>query len=136
MSNITDINQYRAKQDDELLDYYEDMEDEIRVSMRESVAVQFVDRMVNHYGVSPTLIIQDIMGYLLSRTIAEINSGDEGGKEILAWMVQVGASIAEDFDVDFSEEARGPYLDAMFRHRNGERCVITKPTVPGNDTEH
>ena len=133
MTNVTDINDYRAEQD-ELLDHYEDMEDEIRASMRESVAVGFVDRMVNHYGVSPTLIIQDIMGNLLGRTISEINSGDEGGKEIIAWMAQIGATFAEEFDIDLSEEGRGDYLDAMYRHRNGERCAVT--TVPGSDTEH
>ena len=136
MSNIVNLNDVREQKADEQIDAFLDMEDEIRESMRESVAVQFVDRMVDYYGVSPTLVIQEILSNLVSRTVHEIQSGDEGGYEVMAWMADLGQSFCEGFEVDISEEGREEYRDAMYRHRTGDRCVITEATAPTNDTEH
>lgn len=118
MSNIVNLDDVREQRVDEQIDAMLDMEQEIRDSMLESVAKGFVDRMEGVYGVSPTMIIQDIMGSLVGRTIHEIQNGDEGGKEILAWMASIGQALCDDFEVDQSEEGREEYLDAMMAHRH------------------
>jgi hypothetical protein len=131
--NVVNLKEYKAERESaemgQWLDMCDDMENEIHESMAVSVSHLFVDRMVNHYGVSPTLIIAQIMTGLISRNIHELTkNGDEGAKEVFALMSHLGQAFCEDFDVELTQEARDEYLDAMFRHRYGETC-----TVPGSD---
>lgn len=130
MENIVDFEEYKAKRDDaeaqEWMDICLDMEDEIQKSMAMSVSHKFVNRMVEHYDVSPTLVIAQIMTALISRNIHELTAnGDEGAKEVFALMSHLGGEFCEDFDVDLSREARDQYLDVMFSHRYGETFTTT-----------
>ena len=133
MTNVISLDQHREKKLDDAIDAMLDMEEEIRQSMLLSVSKGFVDKMVNHYGVCPSFVAMDIAGTLMGRVIHELQTGDDAAKEVLISLRNICNGLIDSEGIDDSEEARERYLDAMYRHRNGEFCRIVDAEGDGGD---
>jgi hypothetical protein len=120
--SVTDINEYRAQQDEQVDQYLDDcdvMEEEIQVSMAASIG-DFINQMADHYEVEGALIAEAIVGAILGRSACVIRDlDDDASKDLVNYMHELSGELLDNLDIrkGRDQEERLEWRSAMYSHR-------------------
>ena len=123
MAEVTDINEYRQRLNEELndyLDWCEGWEQEMQISLCQSIDA-FIDKSSNHWGVHPALTTEGLLIGIFGILGHAIREQDcSASKDVMNWASEIATDIIEGMEIkrDRDTEERQEWREATYIHRH------------------